>query len=282
MLRGALLLGLLVPVLAGCGGGSGTPASRPAPVARPAGGPATGSARPPRRFGRPGRDAIPMLMYHVIAAPPAGTPYPGLWTAPRAFAAQMAALHRAGFHGVTLDDVVDHWRRGLVLPAHPVVVSFDDGYASQRRAAGPVLGRLGWPGVLNLEVHDLHVAGGLSAADVRALLRQGWELASHTLTHPDLTTLGPAALAHELRGSRRVLRARFGVPVRDFCYPAGRFDAAVEAAVRAAGYRAATTEVPGVARPGDDPYALPRIRVAGDTAPSAVVAAARATSGRPS
>ena len=35
---------------------------------------------------------IPILMYHVISAPPAGTPYPELWVAPAAFRAQMYAL----------------------------------------------------------------------------------------------------------------------------------------------------------------------------------------------
>src|SRR3954454_24785909 len=189
MLRGALMLGLLAPVLVGCGSGVAAPAPPPSAAAQRANGPA--AARPARRYGRVGHDAIPVLMYHVIARPPEGTPYPGLWTAPRAFAGQMAALQRAGFHGVTLDDAVEHWRRGLDLPAHPVVVSFDDGYAGQRRAAAPVLRRLRWPGVLDLEVHNLHVAGGLRPSDVRALLRDCWELASHTLTHPDLTTLAP-------------------------------------------------------------------------------------------
>ena len=82
-----------------------------------------------------------------------------------------------------------------------------------------------------------------------------------------------ARLRSELAGSRALLRRRFGVAVRFFCYPAGRYDARVEAAVRAAGYAGATTEVPGAASAASPPYALPRIRVNGGESPAAVLAA---------
>jgi hypothetical protein len=61
-----------------------------------------------------------------------------------------------------------------------------------------------------------------------------------------------------------------------FCFPYGRFDAAVKAAVRAAGYLAATTTRRGVARPGGDPYALPRISVSPRTSPAALLRRLRA------
>ena len=58
------------------------------------------------------------------------------------------------------------------------------------------------------------------------------------------------------------------MPVNWFCYPSGHYDAAVLAAVRAAGYRGSTTVIPGWASPGEDPYRLPRLRVlAGTTGP---------------
>jgi hypothetical protein len=68
--------------------------------------------------------------------------------------------------------------------------------------------------------------------------------------------------------------------VNFFCYPAGRYDATVEAAVRAAGYLGATTVQPGLAGPRGDRYALPRIRVNGSETPAQVLAAI--TSARPS
>jgi peptidoglycan/xylan/chitin deacetylase (PgdA/CDA1 family) len=175
--------------------------------------------------------------------------------------AQLEGLRKAGYHGVTLSQAWAAWHGGPALPAHPVVISFDDGYAGQYTVAGPELRRLGWPGVLNLEVARLSAPGGISAWRVRALLRRGWELSSHTLTHPDLTRVGRARLDREVAGSRSRLEHRFGVPVRFLCYPYGRSDAAVRAAVRRAGYTGATTTHTAVARPGGDRWSLPRISV---------------------
>ena len=142
------------------------------------------------------------------------------------------------------------------------MLSFDDGYRSVADAAFPHMQPRSWPGVLNLTVKNLRVSGGLSESRVRRLISAGWELASHTLTHPDLTALSAAALAREVSSSRIELRARFGVPVDFFCYPAGRYDSSVIRAVRRAGYLGATTTVEGLARPGK-PYELRRVRVNG-------------------
>ena len=107
----------------------------------------------------------------------------------------------------------------------------------------------------------------------------GWEIDSHTLTHPDLTTLDDAQLRTELVGSRQRIKTLFGEAPQFFCYPAGKYDAHVEAAVRAAGYRGATTELPGAARRSDDPYALPRLRITNADTGAALVRRLQATTG---
>lgn len=205
---------------------------------------------------------VPILMYHVIADAPPGAPYPELYVSEADFAAQLRWLARHGYQAVTQRDLWNHWHRGAALPARPIVLSFDDGYRSVADAAFPHMQRRSWPGVLNLTVKNLRVSGGLSESRVRRLIAAGWELASHTLTHPDLTGLDASALAREVGRSRRMLRSRFGVPVDFFCYPAGRYDSRVIRAVRRAGYLGATTTVEGLARP-DEPYELRRIRVSG-------------------
>ena len=104
----------------------------------------------------------------------------------------------------------------------------------------------------------------LYPSNVKAMIAAGWELASHTIHHSDLTTLDPAALQREVAGSREILRREYGVPVADFCYPAGQFDATVIAAVEAAGYAGATTEIPGEAS-SKAPYELARYEILGSS-----------------
>ena len=205
---------------------------------------------------------VPVLMYHVVTSPPANAPYPELYVPRASFAAQVGWLARHGYHAVTLQAVFDSWRGVRTLPAKPIVFSFDDGYLTHVTNALPILKAHGWPGVLNLEVRNLKPVWGIRPPGVRKLIRAGWEIDAHTLTHPDLTTVGASQLRDEVAGSRQAIRKEFHVPVNFFCYPAGRYNDAVIAAVQAAGYLGATTTNYGLARPSDL-YTLARVRING-------------------
>jgi peptidoglycan/xylan/chitin deacetylase (PgdA/CDA1 family) len=224
----------------------------------------TGAAR-----GKPGAESVPILMYHVINPAPAGAKFPGLYVAPEDFAAQMRALAQAGFHAVTMDQMRANWTRGTPLPSgKPIVVSFDNGYQSQYTQALPVLRQLGWVGVENIQLTGLPPSqGGLSQAQVSALVQAGWELDTQGVSHAELTTLSPAALHEQVALARKEAQRRYHVPVNWFCYPSGHYNAAVLAQVKAAGYVGSTTVVPGWASPTEDPYRLPRLRVLGGTSP---------------
>jgi peptidoglycan/xylan/chitin deacetylase (PgdA/CDA1 family) len=236
--------------------------------------------------GRPGHASVPILMYHVINPPPHNVPYPGLYVPEPEFAAQMQALKAAGWHAVTMNQLEANWMRGVPLgPGKPIVLSFDNGYASQYTNALPVLRRLGWVGVENIQLLGLPPSqGGLTDAEVRGLLSAGWELDTQGMTHADLIKLDSAGLQYQITHARSLLRSRYGVPVNWFCYPSGHYDVSVIAAVRSAGFIGSTTVIPGWAARADDPYALPRLRVLGGTSPAGLlsqIAAAQAAGAPP-
>src|SRR4051812_39994827 len=197
-------------------------AAKPAATQRAGTKQAAKPAPKPKIVSGPHDSPVPILMYHVVSAPQPGAPYPDLYTPKPVFTAQMKALAKRGYHGVTIAQVYDYWKRGYALPAKPIVISFDDGYLSHYTHAMPVLKARGWPGVLNLEVNNVR-PGDLTASQVRGLIDAGWEVDSHTVTHPDLRTVTDSQLRQELAGSRRYLKKRFGVPADFFCYPAGRY-----------------------------------------------------------
>jgi peptidoglycan/xylan/chitin deacetylase (PgdA/CDA1 family) len=222
---------------------------------------ATNAAPPPAPKG-PHDAPVPILMYHVIASPPPDEPYPGLYVKPADFRSQVAWLAEHGYHAVTLRQVYDYWRGRRALPRKPVVLTFDDGYHSDFTVALPTLRARDWPGVLNLEVRNLQPVWGTRPEMVRKLIAAGWEIDAHTMTHPDLTTVDPTQLRYQVAGSRAAIRRMFHVPADFFCYPAGRYDDAVIAAVRAAGFLGATTTNEGLAKPGSL-FTLDRVRVNG-------------------
>lgn len=214
---------------------------------------------------------VAILAYHHVGVAPRGAARPELWVRPALLRRQLAAMARAGYTAVTLDRVWRAWHGAGTLPAQPVVLSFDDGYASQGRYALPALRARGWPGVLNLQVGRLGARGGLTRAHVRRMIAAGWELDAHSVTHPDLTRVSARRMASEVAGSRQALRAAFGVPVDFFAYPYGRQDARVRDAVRSAGFLGATTTHAGFVSPTTDPFALGRVLVPAGRSPGALV-----------
>ncbi len=225
-----------------------------------------GVARAPRDV------SAPVLMYHVINPPPARAPFPGLYVPAAEFSEQMHALARAGFHAVTLQRLFDHWHDGAPLPMKPVVITFDNGYRSQYSNALPILSRLGWKAVENMQLTGLPPSqGGLSEAQVRGLIAAGWELDTQGMSHADLITLSPTELHEQVALARQRIQRLYHVPVNWFCYPSGHYDPAVIAAVKQAGFLGSTTVVPGWAGPGSDPYRLPRLRVLGGASGEALI-----------
>ncbi|HEY3764675.1 MAG TPA: polysaccharide deacetylase family protein [Gaiellales bacterium] len=214
-----------------------------------------------------------MLAYHAISSAWASP----LAISPDALDHQAAHLRRRGYQGLTFGEAERRRAQGT-LPARTVVFSFDDGYASTLRAA-EVLARHGYPGTVfvvgrfaesgeplrwqGIE-HELDDGGAeldpLSWEQLARLAAQGWEVGSHTVSHPLLTALSDADLESELTESRRLVADRMG-GCDTIAYPYGQADARVTAAAAAAGYTAACT-LTG-AHLADEPYRRPRVNMTG-------------------
>lgn len=200
---------------------------------------------------------VPFLVYHALGPAPANAPFPGLYVSYGDFSAEMAWLHAHGYQAVTIDEVMKAWFHGGTLPAKPIVITFDNGYPQQVTFAPRVMAKYGWPGVLN-EITENH----LVPRQIWPIIHMGWEVDSHSLTHPELTTAPSAELWAQVHQSRVYLQKTFHIPVNSFCYPSSHYNAAVIAAVKRAGYTNAVTEADSYATRAD-PYLLPRFEIEG-------------------
>ncbi len=82
---------------------------------------------------------LPVLMYHHFDQ---NAGQDTVVTGAR-FREQMTALKAAGYHAITLDQMLDYVDRGTPLPDNPVLITMDDGYSSNLTVAAPVLEELG-------------------------------------------------------------------------------------------------------------------------------------------
>jgi peptidoglycan/xylan/chitin deacetylase (PgdA/CDA1 family) len=96
--------------------------------------------------------------------------------------------------------------------------------------------------------------------EARIWANHGIEFGSHSMTHPDLTTLSQRALKAELHDSRTMIEDELGRPVRYLSYPFGRHNARVRDAAREAGYLAAFGITPQAVDPHDR-FAIGRLMV---------------------
>jgi peptidoglycan/xylan/chitin deacetylase (PgdA/CDA1 family) len=237
---------------------------------------------------QPGAASAPILVYHVINAQPAGSSAnSALYVPTDEFAGQMHALKTQGWRAVTLNQLQAYWTHGTSLGSgKPIVITFDNGYASQYTNALPVLKGLGWVGVENLQLTGLPASeGGLTDAQIHGLIGAGWELDTQGVDHTDLTAVDPSQLSNDLTSARQMMQSQYGVTPNWFSYPSGDYNPTVTAAVRAAGYTGATTVNPGWASPRADRFRLPRLAVVAGTTPSQLlsqIAAAQANTSVPS
>ena len=245
------------------------PASGAAAVQAPADSTAAGGgATGPYAEIPPGRREVrvPIVEYHYIRVNPIPSDRLGynLSTTPAAFAAQLDWLVAHGYHTVTLADLRDYFALGVPLPARPVILTFDDGYRDFWDTAYPMLSARGMKAVAYIVPGFLNRRNYLTPAQVAGLDRTGMvEIGSHTVDHADLVAIPAAQRDVELTASRGALEQLLGHPVLDFCYPSGRFDPAVVAAVAAAGYESGTTEAPGTEHSWADRLTWTRLEVLG-------------------
>jgi peptidoglycan/xylan/chitin deacetylase (PgdA/CDA1 family) len=175
---------------------------------------------------------------------------------PARLSSQLRALVARGYRGITFTEAVDGSMDGRVF-----AVTFDDSYRSVHDLAFPIMSELGlvgtafavtkfvgseqpmsWAGIqrwVGTPHEDELVA--MSQAQLAQLIEAGWEIGSHTRSHPRLSTLDDRQLFDELDQSRLATEELSGRPCTSIAYPYGDFDERVVAATRAAGYRAAGT-----------------------------------------
>jgi len=175
-----------------------------------------------------------VLCYHAVS---------DRWRSPlavttRSLEAQLGALVRRGYRGALFTEAVTTPTLGKTL-----VVTFDDAYRSIRELALPVLESLGLPATVFAPTNYLgggqvatwplmehYVRSGgpeeltvMSWEQLAELQARGWEIGSHSLSHPDLTSLDDDSLVAELAESKRLceerlsgraarLRSRSGAP----------------------------------------------------------------------
>jgi len=195
---------------------------------------------------------IPVLMYHKIPDAPLATKHQ-IYVTKENFEKHLAYFKQRKLTPITFADYLQfaNGERPLAhFPARPIILTFDDGYTDNYTNLLPLMQQYGYRGVLYL-LGDFDVRYNrwdadfdpteprseiMDAAQKQAFVAAGWEIGSHTMSHPRLTTLPLSEAIAEIQQSKIELEAALQTKIVSFAYPYGDLNADVKEAVRAAGF----------------------------------------------
>lgn len=122
-----------------------------------------------------------------------------------------------------------------------VTTSWDDGHKLDLRLAR-LLKKYDIAGTFYIAPNCREITPNLRlTAKELKLLSKDFEIGSHTMTHPVMTTIPPEECLQELTESKRFLQAVTGQEITSFCYPRGAHSRQNADMVKCAGYTYART-----------------------------------------
>jgi len=202
---------------------------------------------------------VPILIYHYT---------------PSDFENQLKYLMAHNYQTITFAQLLGALNHTSVLPAKPVIITFDDGYENQMTAFSLLT-------KYNLKATFYIISGGpgsnyciganrtnLTCGDaslnwdqIRMLDKSGLiTIGAHTVDHPNLASISPASQQFQIVTSKAEIEAQIGHSITDFAYPYGSYNATSVALVRAAGFTTAVTTAPGTFESLSNLLTLPRLR----------------------
>ncbi len=212
---------------------------------------------------------VPILLYHHIQEV-SGHAKGALcrWSlSPQKFANQMDWIAEEGFAVITMAQLNDHLRHNTPLPAHPIILTFDDGWKDHYSVVMPILAKHHFSATFFITTDSVGHTDFVTWDELKKMAQAGMDIQAHSLTHPKLNQLTEQQAYREISESKKVLESHLGKRVFIFAYPFGRYTQKIIELVKSAGYESATVVSGnniGYLYRADRSYTLSRIAVEGD------------------
>lgn len=201
---------------------------------------------------------VPVLMYHSISSKYDSS----ICVSEKQFRAQMEWLRDNGYHAVSIDEFYEALAENGALPEKPVLITFDDGFKDNYKAAWPILKEYSFTGTFFVVTGKID-SYNLDWDELKQLIEDGNSIGSHSVTHRDLSCLSAAQQEKELRESKRTLEEGLGTTIKAFCFPFGKYNKTTLSLLPELGYSLSFTTRSGKVCFGDNEYLLKRVHVEG-------------------
>jgi peptidoglycan/xylan/chitin deacetylase (PgdA/CDA1 family) len=155
------------------------------------------------------------------------------------FKVQMKMLKDSGYNTITPDELLDYLNHKAALPSKSIVITFDDGTASQVLNAIPVLNQYHFKAVFFIMTVSLNHSIYMSTQQVKILNDEGFIIGAHTWDHHNVTGYKNDDWIIQLQKPKQQLEKIIGKPVEYFAYPNGAWNEAAIEQLKNYDYKAA-------------------------------------------
>ena len=212
-------------------------------------------------FAMPTPEGFPILEYHMVTKEPPAPESEVYNVPPEEFSAQLDYLQKNGYTTMTLQDFMRAKHGKSQLPAKPIVITFDDGYANLYGEMLPILEAHGMTAVVYVITNELGKDGYLTLEQVKDMQRRGIEIGSHTADHLSLAMLSGDFLLNQVRNSKLFLEWKGLSTIYSFSYPNGDYNESIIELLRRENYLTAVTGDAGLNTLETNQYELRRVHI---------------------
>ncbi|MCJ8012976.1 polysaccharide deacetylase family protein [Paenibacillus sp. KQZ6P-2] len=202
---------------------------------------------------------VPVLAYHSVSTK-ATNEYV---VTPEQFRKQMSTLHDLGYTSINMQQFDALMKGKIKNTGKFVLITFDDGYADNYKQAFPIMQQYGFTATMFVITNWVGSDSYATWSELSELQKAGWDIMSHTRTHPDLSLMSSKDQTDEIAGSKQAIESHMHEKVNAMAYPYGlRSKDTVEIAKKC-GYEYAFTFEDGWTSSVQNPLLLKRIIVSG-------------------
>ena len=221
---------------------------------------------------------VPILCYHHIRnfKPGESENMKSYSVTPAAFAAQMKALSDSGYSTILPDQLYEYLVHGGVLPAKPVMLTFDDTDEEQYSIGKTEMDKYGFKGVYFIMTISINRPRYMSKEQIKNLSDSGHVIAGHTWDHHMVTKYQGEDWDIQLVKPRKQLEAITGKSITYFAYPFGLWNQAAIPEIKNRDYKLAF--ILSTKRDSTEPlYTVRRMIVPGQWSTNGMLKAMRST-----
>ncbi|MDP4192839.1 MAG: polysaccharide deacetylase family protein, partial [Bacteroidota bacterium] len=213
---------------------------------------------------------IPVVMYHRIIESKTQAGRHGIYVTAPQFEEHMKYLKDSGYETIGFDESLKINR--LDVSKKYIIITFDDGYKDNYELAFPILRKYNFKAVIFLVAGlDYNKWDCTSDSEPRLTFMNREELlemqhygitfGAHTLTHPDLSSIGLDETCREISQSKKILEEKLSTKVNYFAYPYGALNDKIKEIAASSGFTHAIATDSGPIGIHEDLYHIRRIGI---------------------